>query len=52
MITMLKTYLITEACKAAETIPTWLGWTIAGVLTVATIAMIGAIAYMIWDSRR
>ena len=44
---MFRTYLITEICKAAETIPTWLGWTIVGVLAVATIAMIGAIAYVI-----
>ena len=40
---MLKAYLITEVCRNAEAIPTWLGWTIVGVLAVATIAMIGAI---------
>lgn len=44
---MLKTYLITEAVRTANSIPTWLGWTIAGVLTVAVIAMIGAIIYTI-----
>ena len=49
---MLRTYLITEIVRNANSIPTWLGWTIAGILTVATITMIGAIAYMIWDSRR
>ena len=44
---MLKTYLITEVVRTANSIPTWLGWTIAGVLTVAVIAMIGAIIYTI-----
>ena len=44
---MLRTYLITETVRAANSIPTWLGWTIAGVLTVAVIAMIGAIIYTI-----
>ena len=49
---MLRTYLIAETARNANSIPTWLGWTIVGVLAVATIAMIGAIAYMVWDSRR
>ena len=44
---MLKTYLITAVVRTANSIPTWLGWTIAGVLTVAVIAMIGAIIYTI-----
>ncbi len=44
---MLKTYLITEIVRNANSIPTWLGWTIAGVLTVAVIVMIGAIIYTI-----
>lgn len=44
---MLKTYLITETVRMVNSIPTWLGWTIAGVLTVAVIAMIGAIIYTI-----
>ena len=34
MITMLKAYLITEVCRNAEAIPTWLGWTIVGILGV------------------
>ena len=49
---MLKTYLITEICRAAENVPTWLGWTLVGVLAVASITLIGAIAYIIWESGR
>ena len=41
---MLKTYLITEVCRNAEAIPTWLGWTIVGILGVAVLAVIAAIA--------
>lgn len=43
----MKTYLITEICRNAETVPAWLGWTIVGILGVACIAMIGAIIYTI-----
>lgn len=44
---MLRTYLITETVRTANSIPAWLGWTVAGVLTVAVIVMIGAIIYTI-----
>lgn len=40
---MLKAYLITEVCRNAEAIPTWLGWTIVGILGVATLAVLTAI---------
>ena len=40
---MLKTYLITEICRNAETIPTWLGWTIVGVLGVAVLVVLAVI---------
>ena len=49
---MFRTYLITEICKAAENVPTWLGWTLVGVLAAASITLIGAIAYIIWESRQ
>lgn len=48
---MLKTYLITEVCKAAETVPTWLGWTIVGILGVATLAVLTAIVVEIIINR-
>lgn len=40
---MLKTYWITEIVRTADSIPTWLGWTIAGILSVAVLAVLAAI---------
>ena len=48
---MLKTYLITEVVRNANSIPTWLGWTIAGVLTVAVLAVLTAIVVEIIINR-
>lgn len=48
---MLRTYLITEVVRNANSIPTWLGWTIAGILTVAVLAVIAAIVVEIIINR-
>lgn len=48
---MLRTYLITEVVRAANSIPTWLGWTIVGILGVATLAVITAIVVEIIINR-
>ena len=48
---MLRTYLITETVRNANSIPTWLGWTIAGVLTVAVLAVLTAIVVEIIINR-
>jgi hypothetical protein len=48
---MLKTYLITEIVRTANSIPTWLGWTIVGVLGVATLAVLTAIVVEIIINR-
>lgn len=48
---MLRTYLITEIVKAADSIPTWLGWTIVGILGVAILAVLIAIVVEIIINR-
>ena len=48
---MLRTYLITEVVRAANSIPTWLGWTIVGVLGAATLAVLAAIVVEIIINR-
>lgn len=48
---MLRTYLITEIVKAADSIPTWLGWTIVGILGVAVLAVLIAIVVEIIINR-
>ena len=48
---MLKTYLITEIVRAADSIPTWLGWTIVGVLGAAVLAVLAAIVVEIIINR-
>ena len=37
----MKTYFTIELIKATENIPTWLGWTVVGILVAATLAVIG-----------
>lgn len=48
---MLKTYLITEVVKAANSIPTWMGWTIVGILGAAVLAVTAAIVVEIIINR-
>lgn len=48
---MLRTYLITEVVRAANSIPTWMGWTIVGILGVATMAVLTAIVVEIIINR-
>jgi hypothetical protein len=38
----MKTYFITELIRHADKLPEWAGWTIAGILTLAIVALVGA----------
>ena len=47
----MKTYFTVELIKRANELPAWAGWTIVGILGVATLAVISAIVVEIIINR-